>query len=67
MLPATTFVPVSNTYELNIPASVNQMSYNWLGSQLIQVLVKATYPDGSTDSEVFIYELCATPTPNGGM
>lgn len=58
--------PAGNTFELNIPASLNQMSYNWRGSQVMQVLVTSTYADGSTDAEVFVYTLCATPTVGAG-
>jgi hypothetical protein len=54
--------PISNQYELVIAASLNQMTYPWRGSQLQQVLVTATYSDGSTDVRPFPYEVTANPT-----
>jgi hypothetical protein len=53
---------LASSMELNIPASVNVMAYNWRGSQLNQVKVTATYADGSTETAVFVYELIGIAT-----
>lgn len=63
--PVTPPTAPANTLEINIPASTNQMSYNWRGTQLNQVTIAATYSDGSQIQQVFVYELCAIATVGG--
>lgn len=55
-------VGLASSMEINIPASINVMTYNWRGSQLNQVKVTATYADGSTETRVFVYELIGIAT-----
>ncbi len=68
VLAATTFGgTLSNTIEINIPASVNQMSYPDRGSQVNQISVVAAYADGSKETQVFIYTLCSVATVGGSL
>lgn len=58
----------SSTYLLDIPGSINVISPSTgiaTSSQLNQVLVTSTYIDGSTTTEVFIYEIIALQTVGG--
>jgi hypothetical protein len=41
------------------------MSNNWQGSQLCQIIITASLPDGSTVPSVTMLELISIQTPNG--
>lgn len=60
----TSLSPSGSSYELDIPASANQMADPWRPSQIMQVTVVATFSDGSTDTQIVCYELCALQTPS---
>lgn len=62
-----TVSPGATSYELNIPASVNQMSYNWDGSQVNQLSYVITFADGSTETGVQLYTLIAIATVGGSL
>lgn len=67
ILPPATISPGATSYELNIPASVNQMTSAWAGSQVNQVSYVITYSDGSTESGVTMYTLIALATVGGSL
>lgn len=61
----TTLGSLANSMEINIPGATNVLSYNWRGSQLNQIKVTATFADGSTETEVYVYEVIAIATVGG--
>ena len=63
VLQDTPVTVISTVIDINIPGSLNTIS-NYLGqaSQLNQVSTTTVYPDGSTDVEVFVYEICTVQT-----
>lgn len=67
VLGAQSLSPGATSYELNIPASVNQMTYAWSGSQVNQLSYVITYADGSTESGVQIYTVIALATVGGSL
>lgn len=56
---------LASVMEINIPGSTNVMTRNWAGSQVNQVKVTAVFADGSTETEVYIYEVIAIATVGG--
>lgn len=56
---------LASVMEVVISGSTNQMTRNWAGSQVNQIKVTATFADGSTETEVYIYELIAIATVGG--
>lgn len=56
---------LASSMEVNVPGAVNTLSYNWQGSQVNQVKLTAVYSDGSTETEVVIYEIIAIATVGG--
>lgn len=63
---ANTSLPnLASVMEVVISGSTNQMTRNWAGSQVNQIKVTATFADGSTETEVYIYELIAIATVGG--
>ena len=67
MVPLTSITPTGAQQTLQIPGSLLQMSHNWMGSQLCQILLTAVLPDNSTVKGVTILELCAIQTPASGI
>ena len=66
ILQETPVTVTSSVIDINIPAATNIIN-NDIGqsSQLNQVTTTTTYPDGSIDKEVFIYELTAIQVVGG--
>jgi hypothetical protein len=66
ILQETPVTVTSSVIDINFPASLNIIN-NDIGqsSQLNQVKTTTTYPDGSVDVEVFIYELVAIQVVGG--
>ena len=66
VLQDTTASSPASSMTLTIPASLNTINSD-IGqtSQINQVLVTATFADGSQSKEVFIYELIALQTVGG--
>jgi hypothetical protein len=61
-----------STYTLQIPSSVLQMTHNWQGSQICQILLASTWVDpvtnqSATTQGVAVLELIAIQTPNGAL
>lgn len=65
--PAATVTPGATSYELNIPASVNQMTYGWAGSQVNQLTYDILYGDGSREIGNVMYTIIAVATVGGGL
>lgn len=61
----TSVTPTGSSMELNFPGAMNILNYGWRGTQLNQILVTATFADGSVDKEIFILELDAIATVGG--
>lgn len=63
IVPSTVVIPTGISQTVQIPGSLLQMSQQWQGSQLCQVLLTAVLPDNSTIKGVTIVELCSIQTP----
>lgn len=59
VLGVTIVAPTGTSQEIGIPASLNVMAQQYRSSQLNQVTVVSTYSDGSTDTQIGVYELIA--------
>lgn len=58
--------PTGSTSLINIPGSINIVQRPFRSSQLNQVKITVTFPEGGTATQVAIYEIIALQTPQGG-
>lgn len=56
---------LASLMEINIPGATNAMTRNWAGSQVNQIKITAVFADGSTETEVYAYEVIAIATVGG--
>lgn len=66
IVPATVVTVTGSTQTVQIPGSVLQLTHNWQGSEIFQIVFKVVLP-GSPTSTVYavsILELLAIQTPN---
>lgn len=61
----TTLGGLASVMTISVPGTTNQMTRSWAGSQVNQIKITATYADGSTDTDVEIYEVIAIATVGG--
>jgi hypothetical protein len=58
-----TIVANQTAYEIRIPGALNNISAQVDSSENFQVVVNATFADGSMQSQVFVYEVVAINVP----
>lgn len=67
VVPQTTVTVTGSTQTIQIPGATLQMTHEWQGSEIFQILFTAVLPGSPTSivKSVSVLELLAIQTPNG--